>query len=172
MQTQIQSYLTSQSGGEAVKIFGYSTKSVPGLEIIGLGKYGKIIKEKIYYITKKRKIKLPVKRFVICIEQSFEMNKLKKEEVKWLEFPILILFWYLIGIIPIKYLDDCFCMGAIETTGKIIHREISPELQETLINILDQNEMKHISIDSKSIDFLPLINSDGLLGHIEELNFC
>ena len=44
METQLQTCYFTKKGPHLITLFGYSTKSIPGLEINGLGKYGKAIK--------------------------------------------------------------------------------------------------------------------------------
>jgi hypothetical protein len=47
METQLQSCYFTKKGPSLITLFGYSSKSIPGLEINGLGKFGKSIKEKL-----------------------------------------------------------------------------------------------------------------------------
>ncbi len=46
-----------------VDIFGYTSHGIPGLEIVGLGKYGKSVKEKFIYLTRVKNLKVPKKRY-------------------------------------------------------------------------------------------------------------
>ena len=107
-------------------LFGYSSKSLPGIEIVGLGTKGKSIKEKIVYLNKKYQIKIPANRYVLCVEESF-VSSLKEDEHRWLELPFLIMFWSMAGVIPISKLANCLCggkvsaRGLIETTPTSIH---------------------------------------------------
>ena len=68
METQLHSCYFTKKGPELVTLFGYSSKSIPGLEINGLGKYGKAIKEKIIFVTRTRGLQIPIKRFVLNVE--------------------------------------------------------------------------------------------------------
>jgi hypothetical protein len=171
MQTQINAFLETKAGGMVVKIFGYSTKSVPGLEIVGLGKFSTSIKQKFIYLTRERGIKLPLKRFVICLEQNDLVKDLDIDDVKWLEFPLLLIFWYLAEAIPIKTFEDCLCSGYISTSGNIVHHEINPKIQKYLQDF-EQKNLKLISVAEKSLDDFFLIETQGLLDHIDELKFA
>lgn len=94
METQLQSCYLTKKGPSLVTLFGYSTKSVPGLEINGLGKYGKFIKEKIVFITRSRGLQIPLKRFVLNVEISDDLGDLESSSVKWLEYPLLLHYWF------------------------------------------------------------------------------
>ncbi len=119
METQIQTCYLTKKGPSLVTLFGYSTKSVPGLEINGLGKYGKFIKEKIVFITRSRGLQIPLKRFVLNIEITDDLGDLESSSVKWLEYPLLLHYWFLAGLIPISKLDNCFAIGSITPSGVI-----------------------------------------------------
>lgn len=117
MQTQIYSSFLTKKGAEPVILFGYSSKSIPGLEINGLGKYGKGIKEKIIFLTKKNQIKIPLLRFVLNVEISDEWGEVNSQNVKWLEYAFLLLYWHLAGALPLRTLENCFALGAIRAEG-------------------------------------------------------
>lgn len=164
METQLQSCYFTKKGPELVTLFGYATKSVPGLEINGLGKYGKQIKEKIVFITRTRKLQIPLKRFVLNVEMTDDLGELESSSVKWLEYPLLIHYWYLCGIIPISKLDDCFCLGSLNVNG-----EISEPLNKEVLKICDEAKFKIIS--NEDIDYANVINEKDLLSSIESLKF-
>lgn len=130
MQTQIYSSFLTKKGPEPVILFGYSSKSIPGLEINGLGKYGKGIKEKIIYLTKKNQIRVPLSRFVLNIEIADEWGELGTHNVRWLEYSFLLLYWHLAGALPLRSLENCFALGAIRAEGVI--EEIGGEIIEDL----------------------------------------
>lgn len=119
MQTQIYSSFLTKKGPEPVILFGYSSKSIPGLEINGLGKYGKGIKEKIIYLTKKYQIKIPLSRFVLNVEIPDEWGEVSTQNVKWLEYAFLLLYWNLAGALPVRSLETCFALGAIRAEGVV-----------------------------------------------------
>ena len=100
---------------KACSVFGYASKGLPGLEIVGLDRNSKVIKEKLIYLGRHYQVRLPLKRYVLCVDDyCFE-----SEESRWLELPLLILYWKLAGILPIKKLENCFCGGKISTMGAV-----------------------------------------------------
>ncbi len=119
METQLQTCYFTKKGPTLITLFGYSSKSVPGLEINGIGKYGKSIKEKIVYITRTRQLQIPLKRFVLNVEFSDDLGDLETNSVKWLEYPLLLHYWYLAGLLPISKLDNCFASGSLTPSGLV-----------------------------------------------------
>lgn len=172
MESQINSFIKGPKGLQVVSIFGYATNGVPGLEVIGCGSLSKNIKEKIIYITRTRKLKLPTKRFVLCVDVNDLDKKLGVEELKWLEFPILLLFWHLAKILPIQKLDDCICEGWINTNGEIYQKEIPKMLKDTLAIKMNPMQLKSLKlITTLQEDEFWSIDSSMLLEHIENINF-
>ena len=162
METQIQSYAFSQRNPNALTLFGYASKSVPGLEINGLGKYGKTLKEKIIFITRSRQLPIPLKRFVISTEYDVENDP---NVLRWLDLPVLLLYWYLAGHIRMGRLDNCLAVGNITPAGDILARtdmELTRLAHE--MNLLLLGPAVHNSV-------IPQIDPQELLGHIPELNF-
>ena len=125
MEARISAYFPCINNVKTVPVFGYSTKGIPGLEIIGLGKYGKNIKEKFIYFARKEKIKIPLKRYVVCVEGDQEDIDHILLNNRWFELPIFIIYWSLAELLPIKKLDNCLCAGKIDITGKIINANFS-----------------------------------------------
>jgi len=164
METQLQSCYFTKKGPELVTLFGYATKSVPGLEINGLGKYGKQIKEKIVFITRTRKLQIPLKRFVLNVEMTDDLGELESGSVKWLEYPLLVHYWFLAGIIPISKLDDCLCIGSLNVNG-----EIYEPVNQDIINICHDHNYKLIS--NEKIEYHSTLNEEDLLSHIDQLEF-
>ena len=127
---------------KASPIFGYASKGLPGLEIVGLDKKAKVIKEKLIYIGRHYRTRIPIKRYVLCVEDyCFD-----SEESRWLELPLLILYWKLAGILPIKKLEDCFCGGKISPMGVV---QIIP-LDEYFLDVLD----KKLERERKKLNYL------------------
>lgn len=174
METQIYSYVQTPKGPKVITIFGYATRGVPGIEISGCGKLSKNIKEKLIYMTRARRLKLPTKRFVICIDLNDLEFDLPMSELKWIEFPVLLLFWYLAGLIPIKKLDDCVCAGWIDTRGDIYQTftpNILEELMKKKVNPVVLKSLKLITTVESESHGLWNIDSSMLLEHIDLLNF-
>lgn len=174
METQIRSYIATSTGVKTVNIFGYATKGVPGLEINGVGKLSKNIKEKLIYLTRTRKMKLPTKRFVICVDINDLDGDIPWCELKWLEFPILLAFWHLASLLPIRKLDDCLCAGWISSKGDIFQSNSPAKLRYELLKKLSPVEV----MDLKLITFIEdyegdfyAIDSAMLFEHITNINF-
>jgi len=110
-------YLKNSEVG-AVEIFGYTTKGIPGVDIVNLGRHGRNIKEKLIYLTKSLNIKLPMRKYTLCVELE-DKHLLDNKSYQWLELPILLLFWSLAKQIPITKLDDCFTAGKISVDGQV-----------------------------------------------------
>ena len=101
-------------------LFGYATQGIPGLEVVGAGKHSRALKEKLVFLTKKFNKKMPLKRFVLCCDEVME----KSEYFKYMELPLLILYWSLADLLPIKNLEDCLCSGYVELNGKICQPDL------------------------------------------------
>lgn len=113
------SFYPYQGSLESADLFGYTTKGIPGIEIVGLSKHGRQMKEKFIYLSKERGLKFPHLRFVLCVEGDIEGKKFKNEEFRYLELPLLIMLWKMADILPIYELTDCFASGKISVQGEI-----------------------------------------------------
>lgn len=140
METQLQSCYFTKKGPALITLFGYATKSVPGLEINGLGKYGKSIKEKIVFVTRTRGLQIPLKRFVLNVELTDDLGELESNAVKWLEYPLLLHYWFLAEQLPISKLDNCFAVGSLNPSG-LVEEPLTPEVRE----LCDSYQLKLIS---------------------------
>ena len=165
METQLQSCYFTKKGPALVTLFGYATKSVPGLEINGLGKYGKAIKEKIIYITRSRQLKIPLKRFVLNVEITDDLGDLESVSVKWLEYPLLLHYWFLAGLLPITKLDNCFALGSLTPNGDV-HEPIT----SSVVNLCEYHSL-HIISSSDINTPNGVIDGKDLFGSIAELQF-
>ncbi|OUR93482.1 hypothetical protein A9Q84_18590 [Halobacteriovorax marinus] len=108
---------------KTTNVFAYTTNGIPGLEIKIGSKNSKILREKIIYLTRKSQLPIPLKRYVICVEEEDKI--LKKEELKWLELPILILYWNMANALSISSLDNCLCGGQVSIDGIVKPLSIS-----------------------------------------------
>lgn len=166
METQLQSCYLTKKGPVLITLFGYSTKSVPGLEINGIGKYGKAIKEKIVFVTRTRGLHIPLKRFVLNIELSDELGDLEGSAVRWLEYPLLLHYWFLAGLLPISKLDNCLAIGSLNPSG-VVEELICPEI----IHLCEKNEL-HLISSSKGLESPNgIIDGRDLFGEVADLNF-
>lgn len=100
-----------------VEIFGYSTKGIPGIEIVGLKNLARPIREKFVYLGKTRSVECPLRRYVLCVENALDDEKFNEDELRHLEFPLLLLYWSLAGVVQIGNLSDCFASGRIDPHG-------------------------------------------------------
>jgi len=115
----------------SIEIFGYCSKGMPGLEIVGLGSFGRSLKEKLIFLSRQFGIKIPLKRYVLCIELPTILKGDKStEDCRWLELPILILFWTLTGTLGLENLDDCVAIGKVQVNGTILCPELSGYIDE------------------------------------------
>ncbi|MEA9355195.1 hypothetical protein SHI21_03240 [Bacteriovorax sp. PP10] len=138
-----------------VDIFGYASNGIPGIEIVGLGKYSRSMKEKFIYLSRERKLRFPLKRFVLCIEGEVEGKKFKEEEYRYLELPLLLMLWSLTGHLPLGHLEDCFASGKISVEGEVSALLLNNQEQENLNEIfkLDDDQVLKIIAPEKTAVF-------------------
>jgi len=165
METQLQSCYFTKKGPALVTLFGYATKSVPGLEINGLGKYGKSIKEKIIFVTRSRQLKIPLKRFVLNVEITDDLGDLESSSVKWLEYPLLLHYWFLAGLLPISKLDNCFALGSLTPSG-----DVHEPINSSVVNLCEDHSL-HIISSSDIQTPNGVIDGKDLFGAMAELQF-
>lgn len=168
METRIQAFYPAPLGTKFITIFGYSTKGVPGVEINGFGKFGKNLKEKIIYLNKIRRIRVPVRRIAISLDANDLDQSAGPGQLKWLELPALLAFWHLIGALPAATLEDCLCSGEIKVGGEIIHPKAPQDLRDKV--------PAHMGGDLKIIQSLPCeglfhLDSEMFLEGIPGLSF-
>ncbi len=123
MQKMMKGLVPSGEKEIIVDLFGYTTRGIPGLEIVGMGKNSRQLKEKLIYLSRKQPEGLPLSRFVLCLDENEKCGQLKDVQLRWLELPFLILFWSLAGLIPLDKLENCFSTGTIGVTGQIHLRD-------------------------------------------------
>ena len=150
---RINSFLPINNSHQAFSIFGYLTNGVPGVEIRGLQKANNIIREKIIYYTKMHQVKVPLKRYHLCIDFPNELSNMKKDmlDESLLELPILLLYWNLCQAMDFHELDNCFSLGKISSNGKI---DI-PEIDDKYIKNIAKSFYKK---NSRKIIFINNIN--------------
>lgn len=166
METQLQSCYFTKKGPALITLFGYATKSVPGLEINGLGKYGKAIKEKIVFVTRVRGLQVPLKRFVLNAEITDDLGDLESTSVKWLEYPLLIHYWYLAGFLPISKIDNCLAVGSLTPSGLV-----EEPMNESVMSLCDRFGLRLICSSESIAGPRPVINGRDLFGGHSELEF-
>lgn len=129
-----------------VDIFGYSSNGIPGIEIVGVGKYARSMKEKFIYLSREKKLKFPLKRFVLCVEGEVEGKKFKEEEYRYLELPLLMMLWSLTGHLPLQALEDCFAAGKISVEGEVTALILSESEQIGLWDLFKLNETQSLKV--------------------------
>jgi hypothetical protein len=133
-----------------VDIFGYSSNGIPGIEIVGVGKYARSMKEKFIYLSREKKLKFPLRRFVLCVEGEVEGKKFKDEEYRYLELPLLMMLWSLTGHLPLQALEDCFSSGKISIEGVVTALELSDSEQMGLSDLFNLTELQALKIIAPS----------------------
>ena len=118
MQQALKSLISSHNKIEIVNLFGYTTKGLPGLEIIGLPKNGRMLKEKLIYLIRKEQLVIPQRRYVLCLERCQDFHR--EDDLRWLEMPFMVLYLTLSGILPLQQLENCFSAGLLSLEGKCV----------------------------------------------------
>lgn len=166
METQLQTCYFTKKGPSLITLFGYASKSVPGLEINGLGKYGKAIKEKIVFVTRSRHLQIPMKRFVLNVEISDDLGDLESGSVKWLEYPLLLHYWFLAGLLPIMKLDNCLAVGSLTPSGLV-----EEPLNSQVVNLCDEYDLHLIASTGGIESPRGVIDGKDLFGQVTNLDF-
>ena len=160
METQIQSFAFSRRSPGHISLFGYSSKSVPGLEINGLGKYGRTLKEKIIFLTRSRQLPIPLNRYVISTEYEIDTDP---NVLKWMDLPVLMLYWYLAGLLKMGRLDNCLVAGHITPSGEILEKT-----EDCMVKLALLENWLCIS---SAPNLEQKIEASDILGHIPQLSF-
>lgn len=137
-----------------VDIFGYASNGIPGIEIVGVGKYARCMKEKFIYLSREKKLKFPLKRFVLCVEGELEGKKFKEDEYRYLELPLLMMLWSLTGHLPLTALEDCFASGKISVEGEVTALELTINEQMALGELFKLDEERSLKVIAPSKAFI------------------
>lgn len=167
MHSEIKTYIRTKSGLKLMTIFGYTSSSVPAIEIIGLGSMGRLIKEKIIYLSRVRGIKIKPLKYVISIEANNHSGTMNVDE---LELPILLVFWHLSGVLSISSLQDCLCAGQVRIDGRVIQKNFEEHHVDQFQTQIDLSEMKLISESAN--DTMWNIQTSKLLDSIPQMSFA
>jgi hypothetical protein len=160
METQLQTCYFTKKGPALITLFGYATKSVPGLEINGIGKFGRAIKEKIVFITRSRGLQIPLKRFVLNVEMSDDLGDLESSSVKWLDY------WFLAGLLPISKLDNCLAVGSLTPSGVV-----EEPLNYLVIDLCEKFDLHLIASTAGMDGPRGVIDGKDLFGAVADLDF-
>ncbi|MFN8370280.1 MAG: hypothetical protein U0T83_06610 [Bacteriovoracaceae bacterium] len=168
MQTQISAIYLTPKGPQEITLFGYDSKSIPGIEIVGLKHFGKIIKEKFIFLSRSRNLKIPLKKYTLCCE-SFPQD-IDVINYVWLEFPLLLLYWSLSEQIKIKSLDQCYASGSITPQGEIQILNFDSKFKNS--KKISINIPENLSDANSTDQPNSLIDARELLQHIPQIKFC
>ena len=173
MEARINSFINGPRGISLISLFGYTTKGIPGVEVHGMSKTAKVLREKIIYLTKTRELSVPKRRYVICLDINELCGDENWKELKSLELPTILLYWYLAGLIPISKLDDCLCQGYINTRGEIYQSRYDEEIIGAIKHQLGVKAFKQLKVigsdQNSSFDSFQIQTND-LLEHIPNIN--
>jgi hypothetical protein len=112
-----------------------------------------------------------MRRFVICLDQN-ELSEKDINHLKWLEFPLLLLYWYLCGLVPIRKLDNCVASGWINMRGDIYQMSNSLIIPEQILKLYHPTQHGYINLISSEISReFNVIESEKLLININHLKF-
>lgn len=156
MELRIRSFVQTACGPKLVDIFGYSSRSLPQLEIHAPLPIQKVLKQKILYLSKDRNLEIPAKRFVLCLDHGG--LRLDADQLFQLELPFLVLFWALAEVVQVKRLEDCICNGSISIDGTIN----SMNFNSVHLNILKQRGLLKI-ISNYELEGFHIISLESLI---------
>ena len=163
MQSRITGFYPCGKNLAFVDLFAYASRGIPGLEIVGIGKLGRSIKEKFNFFSKIYKVKIPAKRYVLCIDIK-EVPK-NSDDLSFLELPLLILFWSLADILPIKNLNHCIASGKLNVSGNLYLPSFEEEYRENFKYYLENNEYCLLTHQASMLDeSYKIINIENILG--------
>lgn len=167
MQSEIKSIIKTENGSKVVTLFGYASLGVPGIEILGLGNKGRLLKEKIIYITRQRGIKLASKKYIISFE-NIDL-KLNETNLNQVEFPVLILLWQLASVIKMNHLNDCICLGEVRVNGDVLQNYLDEN--ELIDSLAPTSNHDWKIVSTQSFENFHQINPYYLLEEIKSLSF-
>ena len=150
MQVMVNSatFMTGESTLCPVSVYGYSSNSVPGIDIVGLDKKSKLIKETISYLLRLFQLKLPLKRYVLVINEVD--IPIGRSNVHCLELPLLLSLLVLSRNLGIHRLDDCFAIGEFALNGRV---------REPMLNIEQRNSIYRVIHRENDRDLVKLISN-------------
>lgn len=153
---RINSIVPTGQDYKVVSLFGYRTNGIPGIEMKGLPNNQNIVREKLVYLSKMFGIKVPIRRFHLCIDIPKELLRMKKEliEDRFLDLPLLLLYWSLAEVVKIQELEYVFSLGRIEPDGQIIVPKISETYLRHLDGVIREKTSRSITmITSKEVSY-------------------
>lgn len=165
MELRLKTFCSFQNELQLVDIFGYTTQGMPSLELGGTSRMTKLFKEKILFLTKSRKMSLPPRRYILCMDM--DQSQCRTEDIRDFELPFLILFWSLGEVLPIRHLEDCVCSGRIYINGVIRSKRLSWEHRQFLEK--SGKKFKLIGTAENISHSIPLISLDSLMKEVSNI---
>ncbi len=120
-------------------LYAYSSHGVPGLELVGLGSRGRVLKEKVIYLSRENSLRFPLKRYVISIEGHEGKGRCGKDSLKNLELAIVLIFWTMTGNLCLHHPENCLVTGQIGLDGKIRPPDVDRSFWRGLNEIMRLN---------------------------------
>lgn len=109
---------------------------------------------------------MPLKRFVLDVEITDELGDLESSSVKWLEYPLLLHYWFLAGLLPISKLDNCLAVGSLNPSGVV-----EEPMSQQVVNLCEKYQLHLISSSTSSHSKYGVIDGKDLFGQITNLDF-
>lgn len=88
-----------------IPLFAYANRGLSALKIVGI-KNHTLIEKKILYYLKISGQKIPPRVVTIGVDQQIE-------DGSWLEWPIYLLYWIVVFVIPFHNLEKCLTWGRL-----------------------------------------------------------
>ena len=151
---RVNSILPVGTDYKVVSLFGYRSNGVPGIEIKGLPCAQNIVREKLVYLSKLYGVKVPIRKFHLCLDLPKEVSKLKKELIddRYFDLPLLLLYWSLAEVIKIQSIEYCFALGKIQSDGRIEIPSVSETYLFHLENVIKEKTSTSITFISNGKD--------------------
>ena len=165
MELRLKSFYQSSHGPQLIDLFGYCTQGMPSLEVRLHARTCGLLKEKLMFLTRVRKMRLPPRRYVLCMD--FDQMRCSQGDFSDFELPFLVLFWSLAEVLPIRKLDDCVCLGKVCVDGLIIPGELGPEHIHRLYAA--QERMKIIGVESEHLSPFSVISLNSLMKGVRNI---
>lgn len=132
-----------------LEAYGYTSHGYPEIKLYGLGKAGQIIKEKIKFVSRVNNVRPPFKRYYLIVEISDRLCQLSFEESRWLELPLLLLYWNLVGAININHMENCYTYGMIDASLDIIQNK---KIHKTSLEKISGQNKALISVQKPNLN--------------------
>jgi hypothetical protein len=100
------------------------------------------------------------------VEITDDLGDPESSSVKWLEYPLLLHYWFLAGLLPISKLDNCLAVGSLTPSG-----EVMEPIDSSVVDLCDNNELHLISSNAEVQSPNGVIDGKDLFGSITDLQF-